>query len=135
MENEIVGIDFFAIDEFYKLSISNEGDRATQLNQAFLKFVNTGAQFYLLGPSIKAIPDIVKEKLACSFLIEDFQTVAIELHPILKKSNKQEALAKLLDKVEGQTMIYCQSPASTRKVLKEYFELRTIEPSTDSFCI
>lgn len=131
MESEIVEIDFFAIDEFYKLSISNEGDRATQLNQAFLKLVNTGAQFYLLGPSIRAIPDIVRERLDCSFLIEDFQTVAIELHHIAKKPNKQEALAKLLDEVDGQTMIYCQSPASTRKVLKEYLELRAIKPSLD----
>lgn len=131
MESEILEIDFFAIDEFYKLSISNEGDRATQLNQAFLKLVNTGAQFYLLGPSIRAIPNVVRVKLACSFLIEDFQTVAIELHSISKKPNKQEALANLLDLVDGQTMIYCQSPASTRRVLKEYLELRTIEPSID----
>lgn len=131
MENEIPEIDFFAIDEFYKLSISNEGDRATQLNQAFLKLSNTRAQFYLLGPSIRAIPDIVKEKLECSFLIEDFQTVAIELHLISKKPSKEEALAKLLDTVDGQTMIYCQSPASTRKVLKEYFDLRSIELTRD----
>jgi len=93
--------------------------------------VNTGAQFYLLGPSIRAIPDIVKEKLACSFLVEDFQTVAIELHHVAKKPNKLEALANLLDVVDGQTMIYCQSPPSTRKVLKEYLQLRKIEPSTD----
>jgi len=131
MENELTEIDFFVIDEFYKLSISNEGDRATQLNQAFLKLINTGAQFYLLGPSIKSIPDIAREKLKCSFLIEDFQTVAIELHNIAKKPNKQEALAQLLDEVDGQTMIYCQSPASTRKVLKEYLELRKIKPSLD----
>jgi hypothetical protein len=131
MENEIPEIDFFAIDEFYKLSISNEGDRATQLNQAFLKLTNTGAQFYLLGPSIRSIPDIVKEKLNCSFLIEDFQTVAIELHLISKKPSKPEALANLLDTVDGQTMIYCQSPASTRKVLKEYLELRPTELTRD----
>jgi len=131
MENEITGVDFFAIDEFYKLSISNEGDRATQLNQAFLKLSNTDAQFYLLGPSIKSIPEIVTKKLECSFLIEDFQTVAIELHPISKKPNKEEALAKLLDTLDGQTMIYCKSPASTRKLLKEYLELRTVEPTRD----
>lgn len=131
MENEIPKVDFFAIDEFYKLSISNEGDRATQLNQAFLKLASSGAQFYLLGPSIRSIPDIVTKKLECSFLIEDFQTVAIELHQISKKPSKEEALAKLLDKIDGQTMIYCQSPASTRKVLKEYLELRTIKPTRD----
>lgn len=131
MENEIPEIDFFAIDEFYKLSISEDGDRATQLNQAFLKLSNTGAQFYLLGPSIRAIPDIVKDKLDCSFIIENFQTVAIELHLVPKKPNKEEALAKLIDTIDGQTMIYCQSPASTRKVLKQYLERRTVELSHD----
>lgn len=131
MEPAISEIEFFAIDEFYKLSISNEGGRATQLNQAFLKLANTGAQFYLLGPSIRAIPDIVEEKLDCSFLIEDFQTVAIDIHLISKKPRKEEALAKLLDTIDGQTMIYCQSPASTRKVLKEYLDLRPVALSLD----
>jgi hypothetical protein len=131
MENEISEIDFFAIDEFYKLSISNEGDRATQLNQAFLKLLSTGAQFYLLGPSIKAIPDVVKNKLNCSFIIEDFHTVAIELRQISDKPNKDEALAKLLDEIDGQTMIYCQSPASTRKVLKGYLDLRNVAITED----
>jgi hypothetical protein len=131
MEHEIPEIDFFAIDEFYKLSISNDGGRATQLNQALLKLTNSGAQFYMLGPSIRAIPDIVKEKLDCAFLIEDFETVAIELHLVSKKPNREEALANLLDTLEGQTMIYCQSPASTRKVLKRYLENRSIELSQD----
>ena len=131
MEAKIPELDFFVIDEFYKLSISTEGDRATQLNQAFIRLIKTGAQFYLLGPSISAIPDIVEEKIKCSFLIEDFHTVAIELHQVSKKPTKEKALAKLLDIVDGQTMIYCQSPASTRRVLKAYLELRTIEHSQD----
>jgi len=131
MENEIPEIDFFAIDEFYKLSISDDGGRATLLNQAFLKLTNTGAQFYMLGPSIRAIPDIVKEKLNCKFIIEGFQTVAIELHILSKKPNREEALANLLDTIDGQTMIYCQSPASTRKLLKSYLDLRDVELSSD----
>lgn len=131
MEHEIPEIDFFAIDEFYKLSVSNDGGRATQLNQALLKLINSGAQFYMLGPSIRAIPDIVKEKLDCTFLIEDFETVAIELHLVSKKPNKEDALARLLNAVEGQTMIYCHSPASTRKVLKGYLEHQTVELSQD----
>ena len=130
-EDAISEVDFFVIDEFYKLSITDEGDRATQLNQAFLKLSNTEAQFYLLGPSIREIPDIVKEKLGCSFLIEDFQTVAIELHQVSKKPNKEEALANLLDTVDGQTMIYCQSPSSTRKLLKKYLQLKLVELTID----
>ncbi len=131
MESEIPEVDFFVIDEFYKLSISNEGDRATQLNQAFLRLSKSNAQFYLLGPSIRAIPEIVNKKTKCSFLIEVFQTVAIELYYIDKKPNKNEALANLLDSIEGQTMIYCQSPASTRNLLKSYLQLRNIDQSLD----
>jgi hypothetical protein len=131
LENEIPEIDFFAIDEFYKLSVSNDGGRSTLLNQAFLRLCNTGAQFYLLGPSIRAIPDVVREKLNCKFLIEDFQTVAVELHFLKKKPNKNESLANLLDVIDGQTLIYCQSPASTRKLLKSYLELRDLEPTKD----
>jgi len=131
MEADIPEVDFFAIDEFYKLSISNDGGRSTLLNQAFLRLSNTKSQFYLLGPSIKAIPDGVKEKLNCKFLIEDFQTVAIELKFLNKKPNKNESLAVLLDDIDGQTMIYCQSPASTRKLLKSYLDLRNIERTKD----
>lgn len=40
-------------------------------------------------------------------------------------------MANLLDSIEGQTMIYCQSPASTRKLLKNYLELRAISLSND----
>lgn len=131
MESEMPEIDFFAIDEFYKLSISNDGGRSTLLNQAFLKLTKTGAQFYLLGPSIKAIPDAVKEQLDCRFMIEDFQTVAIELHFLKKKPTKNQALASLLDETDGQTLIYCQSPASTRKLLKSYLDLRDLEKTKD----
>ncbi|MEX1201373.1 MAG: DEAD/DEAH box helicase [Methylophaga sp.] len=131
MESDIPEIDFFAIDEFYKLSLSDDGGRATLLNQALLRLTKTGAQFYLLGPSIKSIPDIVKEKLNCKFLIEDFQTVAIELHFLKKKPNKEESLANLLDEIEGQTMVYCQSPPSTRKLLKSYLGLRDLEKTKD----
>lgn len=131
MESEMPKIDFFAIDEFYKLSISNDGGRSTLLNQAFLRLSRTGAQFYLLGPSIQAIPEMVKDRLNCRFMVEDFQTVAIELHFLKKKPTKEKSLANLLDEIDGQTMIYCQSPASTRKLLKSYLSLRTLEKTKD----
>lgn len=131
IETDIPEINFFVIDEFYKLSISRDGGRTTLLNQAFLKLYNTGAQFYLLGPSIKEIPDVVRDKLNCKFMVEDFQTVAVELHFLEKVPNKEEALATLLDDLSGQTMIYCQSPASTRKLLKSYLDIRNLENTKD----
>jgi hypothetical protein len=131
MRSEIPPPDFFVVDEFYKLSIQEDGGRSTQLNQAFLHLSSSGAQFYLLGPAISKIPSSVEQRANCVFLIENFQTVAIELHQVPKKPNKQEALANLIDRLDGQTMIYCQSPASTRKVLKSYLELKNPTLSTD----
>ncbi|RAU45205.1 MULTISPECIES: DEAD/DEAH box helicase [unclassified Pseudomonas] len=131
IEGKLPAVDFFVIDEFYKLSISGEGDRATLLNQAFLALSRTGAQFYLLGPSIKAIPEEVYNKVECSFVVENFQTVAVELHHVKKKPNKALALAGLLDRLDGQTMIYCQSPSSTRTVLSEYLENRELQQTSD----
>lgn len=130
-EETLPEVDFFVIDEFYKLSISGEGDRATLLNQAFLMLAKSGAQFYLLGPSIKAIPELVHEKVKCSFMVEDFQTVAIELHRLKKKPNKDLVLADLLDRTEGQTMVYCQSPNSARSVLREYLKNRHLKKADD----
>lgn len=128
--SELPEPDFFVIDEFYKLAIQNDGGRATQLNQAFLRLAQTNAQFYLLGPAIGSIPDIVKTRTNCVFVVETSQTVAIEVHQITKRPSKDQSFADLLDIIEGQTLVYCQSPASTRKVLKNYLENREI-PLTD----
>jgi hypothetical protein len=54
-------VDFFAIDEFYKLDYNE--DRAGLLNQAFHRLHATGAQFYLLGPNIDDLASDIRGKL------------------------------------------------------------------------
>ena len=49
-------IDFFVIDEFYKLSLNRDDDRAIALNAAFYKLLKFSSFFYLLGPVINDIP-------------------------------------------------------------------------------
>jgi len=132
MRNEIPTVDFFAIDEFYKLSISDDGARSTQLNEALLHLMRLSPQFFMLGPSIHAIPDVASERLNCRFIAERFQTVVTELVALSKKPNKDEALARLLDDIDGQTLVYCQSPSSTRKVLAKYLELRDVPLTTNT---
>lgn len=132
MRNEIATVDFFAIDEFYKLSISDDGARSTQLNEALLHLMRISPQFFMLGPSIHAIPNFASERLNCRFIAERFQTVVTELVELSKKPNKDEALARLLDDIEGQTLVYCQSPSSTRKVLAKYLELREVPVTTNA---
>lgn len=131
MVEDIPAVDFFVIDEFYKLSIPNDGGRSVLLNHALFRLYSTGAQFYLLGPSIKEIPEVVKSKLNCKFMIEDFQTVAIELNFLEKNPTKEERLATLLGEISGQTMIYCQSPASTRRLLRSYLDNINLKETQD----
>ncbi len=51
-----VDIDFFVIDEFYKIqTTSQDQDRSVVLNQAFYNLLKKGGQFYLLGPNIENI--------------------------------------------------------------------------------
>ncbi|MDP2850543.1 MAG: DEAD/DEAH box helicase [Sulfuricurvum sp.] len=123
--------DFFVIDEFYKLSIGGDGSRASLLNHAFLLLFNTGAQFYLLGPSIQEIPDIVHAKLDCKFFVEDYHTVALELHHLVKKPSKEQVLAEALNQMQDQTLIYCKSPNSTRKLAEKLIELNVFTITQD----
>lgn len=126
LKDDIAEIDFFAIDEFYKLSISDDGARSTQLNEALIHLLRNSRQFFMLGPSIGSIPDTVKERLNCRVVVEKFQTVVTELIPLSAKPSKVEALATLLDNPAGPTLIYCRSPGSSRKLLKDYLEIRNV---------
>ena len=51
-----IHIDFFIIDEFYKLSpTKSDTQRAHILNHVFYQLIKQDAQFYLLGPNIEQI--------------------------------------------------------------------------------
>jgi len=71
-------IDFFVIDEFYKLSLERDDDRAIALNQAFHKLLKLTNKFYLLGPMIKSIPVSFKQKFELTWFPTEFATVAVD---------------------------------------------------------
>ncbi|RFU19309.1 DEAD/DEAH box helicase [Geodermatophilus marinus] len=45
---ELPPLDFFVIDEFYKLDPAHSDERSNRLNIVFHRLLNTGAQYYLL---------------------------------------------------------------------------------------
>ena len=74
-------VDFFVIDEFYKIGSKSDGDeRYRILNQVFYKLVKTGAQFYLLGPNIEDVRTGALENIQFEFIKTDFKTVVSERH-------------------------------------------------------
>lgn len=112
-------IEFFVIDEFYKLSLDRDDDRAISLNQAFHKLLRFTDKFYLLGPMIKNIPASFKEKFDLTWFPTEFTTVAVDeksleiqdkIKASEKKALKEQKLFELLSQTNEQTLIYCSSP-------------------------
>lgn len=119
-------IDFFVIDEFYKLDIKENQDendsREIILNQVFYKLFKSQANYYLLGPNIERLiaPKLNEQKY--QFFKTDYKTVVSEFHQIKNNAlNKETKLLELCEGIAGQTLIYCQSPASANKVAELLF--------------
>lgn len=134
-------IDFFVIDEFYKLSIQRDDDRAIALNQAFNRLLKLTNRFYLLGPMIKNIPLSFKEKFELTWFPTEFATVAVDERSLEistkvkareKKIVKKENLFKLLSEFKEQTLVYCSSPNKATSLGLEFIlHLGTMQINSD----
>jgi hypothetical protein len=122
-------IDFFIIDEFYKLSLDRDDDRAIPLNQAFNKLLKQTNKFYLLGPVIQNIPVNLKEKFDLTWYPTDFATVAVNemsfeaekgVKAKDKKEYKKRRLFEFLSTERDQTLIYCSSPNKATTLALEF---------------
>ena len=71
-------VDFFIIDEFYKLApTSQNDDRCDRLNLAFRLLYGKCQRFYMLGPKINGLVSGIEEELRCTFLkFDSYATVA-----------------------------------------------------------
>lgn len=116
-------IDFFIVDEFYKLAPTTKNDeRCDRLNLAFKKLYTKCKRFYMLGPRINGLAAGIEDQLRCTFLkFDSYATVATNefFYPIVSKGKDAEkdverdaillALLKSIGNNE-QTVIYCKSP-------------------------
>jgi hypothetical protein len=138
---EFPAIDFFVIDEFYKLSLQRDDDRAIALNQAFNRLLKLTNRFYLLGPMIKNIPLSFKEKFDLTWFPTEFATVAVDERSLEikgsikareKKALKKDNLFKLLSEYKEQTLIYCSSPNKATTLGLEFISyLKTKQIDSD----
>lgn len=120
-------VDFFVIDEFYKLQIedSAEGDeRAVLLNHAFYKLAKRAKQFYMLGPSIHELPDGFGPNYRCLFIRTDFSTVASDSHLVPEGKDDISRLKALVPNLEGPTLVFSGSVNGARKLGRATAEAR-----------
>lgn len=114
-------VDFFVIDEFYKLSLTRDDDRAIVLNQAFYKLLQMSKNYYLLGPVVSEVEEGFKNGLDFEWVHTDYATVAVNEYSIgdykqKDEDKKQEDLYKLLIDLQDPTLIYCSSPDKTSEL-------------------
>lgn len=106
-------IDFFVLDEFYKIGGQSEEDRrVVALNEAFyFLYKKHNAQFYMLGPNIRAISEGANQRFNFEFISTDFQTVVADIINV-HAPTEDERYRKLVDicrAVSEPTLIYCKS--------------------------
>lgn len=121
-------IDFFVIDEFYKLQIDDSGEgseRAVLLNHAFYRLVKQAKQFYMLGPNINELPDGFGANYRCSFIKTEFSTVASETHLVPAGGNDVARLQKLVPQLTGPTLVFSGSVKGARKLGKAVADVHT----------
>ena len=82
-------IDLLIVDEFYKMSLRRVDERATTLNNAFLKIVTSSAtQFYLLGPNIDDVTHEFKKKYSALFYRTTFSLVDCNVIDLSSRFNQ-----------------------------------------------
>ena len=115
---EIPNIDFFVIDEFYKLSPLRSGEddeRALLLNQVLYKLTKTGKPFYMLGPGVAGISGEFRSRIESVYVHEPYQTVVSELHAIDPGRDEFQTLTALCRSLSDPTIIFTRSPDRAAK--------------------
>jgi hypothetical protein len=128
---EFPKLDFFVMDEFYKLSAKRDEERSDVLNNAFNLLVNEHkCKFYLLGPSIDAISKGFAERYNAEFKQTSYSLVDNRTIDLFseefgkrgsKKLKKEDTLFDLLLNLKNeQTIIYCSSPMRVRYMARKF---------------
>ncbi|WES87665.1 DEAD/DEAH box helicase [Dickeya fangzhongdai] len=117
---DLADVEFFVLDEFYKIGLGNatdESTRAVDLSLAFHKLAKTGAQFYMLGPHIQKISGL--DDYEYHFIPSDYSTVAVDIQNFnleMRSEERKEKLLELVTTLDSPTLIYCQAPPSANRV-------------------
>ncbi len=141
-------IDYFILDEFYKISAKRDDERSDVLNNAINLLLNKHkTKFYLLGPNIDGVSHGFAEKYNADFYKTNYSLVdtkSIDYYTMYKdlygrsgnkKKFKEQKLFDLLYEFrDEQSIIYCSSPTRVRYLsvkFKEYLEEKNIKKSTE----
>lgn len=125
-------VDFFVIDEFYKLSPqpnSKDDSRCDTLNIAFYKLYKKCKHFYMLGPNIDGLVKQVEGSISYVFIKEEFPTVGSILYRVEGKPDT-ENIYNIYAKNEDSTLVYCNSPKTANSLATELLGFKKDQKNT-----
>ncbi len=127
-------VDFFILDEFYKISKLRDDERYEELNKACIRLIQEQkCRFYFLGPPIGNFSEEFLAKFNAEYInFNNYNIVDVEEEIILnanslefmvrkeKTNKKQELFSKLYEMKDEQTIIYCSSPNVSLNLALEF---------------
>ncbi|MFL2121854.1 DEAD/DEAH box helicase [Marinilactibacillus psychrotolerans] len=126
---DLPNIDFFVIDEFYKISTRRNDDRIDALNVALIRIMSLDPQAMFLTPTVDSLSKKFREKYQIRFFNTDYALVNTNLieirnrngNPYSGKSKKMQ-LFKLLNRLNEPSIVYVKSPNEAYKLANEYLD-------------
>lgn len=117
-------VDFFIVDEFYKVSNRRGDERIDVLNIAIHKILSSGPQALFLTPSIDALSNDFINKYDIDFLRTDYSLVNTNIQEVRFKNNKEKKniLFKMLTERKEPSLVYMSSPYKAYSLANEYKE-------------
>ncbi len=117
-------IDFFIVDEFYKVSNRRGDERIDVLNIAIHNILTSKPQALFLTPSIDALSNDFIKKYNIDFLRTDYSLVNTNVQEIRFKDSKEkkEILFKMLTERKEPSLVYMSSPHKAYSLANEYRE-------------
>ena len=122
-------IDFFVIDEFYKISNRLNDSRIDALNVTLIKIMNDKPQAMFLTPTVDSLSEAFREKYKISFFKTDYALVNTNIIEIRNRNNnpftgdsKKKKLFEMLANQDDSSIVYVKSPSEAYKLAGEYID-------------
>lgn len=131
---DVPTVDFFMIDEFYKLGTHNPDDqRMSMLNIAWNRLRSTGAQYYLTGPNVHSLAKTLDADLRESLHVSNYRTVAVDVEDRSNVADdaRNEDMATYWAELEGSTLVFVSAPTRAERTAVELSQFPTMKKPTE----
>lgn len=109
-EENLPKLDLAVIDEFYKLRLERDPQRAVLLNLALARLRDLSRQLYLLGPSVGEVRELPAE-FEHRYIPSHDSTVAFDVINVDRTGDDRTDLVSICSILTEPTLIYAKSPA------------------------